>query len=134
MSSDGIRLCFNNVYSLQSSSIHSPISSSFDAIALEYYISFEDIAPSSTSHVVRNREALNSIPLDVEDLWIGRIDTTGLIELSFSRYQPLKSLVIGSVVYCASTRFELSNFPQLQSVKLGERVFWHVHSIVFESD
>ena len=83
---------------------------------------------------MRNREELNSIPLDVKDLWIGRIDTTGLTELSFSKYQSLKSLVIGNSVYCASTRFDLSNFPQLQSVKLGEAVFWYVHSVVFESD
>ena len=130
LSYDGIQsLDFSNTYSLQSSSNHSPISSSFDATALEYYISFEGKTPSSTIHVVRNREELNSIPLDVKDLWIGRIDTTGLTELSFNRYQSLKSLV-----YCASTRFDLSNFPQLQSVKLGEAVFWYVHSVVFESD
>ena len=135
LSYDGIQsLSFNNTYSLQSSSNHSPISSSFDATALEYYISFEGKTPSSTIHVVRNREELNSIPLDVKDLWIGRIDTTGLTELSFNRYQSLKSLVIGNSVYCASTRFDLSNFPQLQSVKLGEAVFWYVHSVVFESD
>ena len=135
LSYDGIQsLSFSNTYSLQSSSNHSPISSSFDATALEYYISFEGKTPSSTIHVVRNREELNSIPLDVKDLWIGRIDTTGLTELSFNRYQSLKSLVIGNSVYCASTRFDLSNFPQLQSVKLGEAVFWYVHSVVFESD
>ena len=124
LSYDGIQsLDFSNTYSLQSSSNHSPISSSFDATALEYYISFEGKTPSSTIHVVRNREELNSIPLDVKDLWIGRIDTTGLTELSFNRYQSLKSLVIGNSVYCASTRFDLSNFPQLQSVKLGDRSF-----------
>ena len=135
LSYDGIQsLDFSNTYSLQSSSNHSPSSSSFDATALEYYISFEGKTPSSTIHVVRNREELNSIPLDVKDLWIGRIDTTGLTELSFNRYQSLKSLVIGNSVYCASTRFDLSNFPQLQSVKLGEAVFWYVHSVVFESD
>ena len=30
--------------------------------------------------------------------------------------------------------FELTDLPQLQSVKLGESAFEYVHSIVFESD
>ena len=30
--------------------------------------------------------------------------------------------------------FELTDLPQLQSVKLGESTFNHVHSVVFESD
>ena len=30
--------------------------------------------------------------------------------------------------------FEFTDLPQLQSVKLGNVVFNHVHSIVFESD
>ena len=30
--------------------------------------------------------------------------------------------------------FEFTDLPQLQSVKLGDRAFAYVHSIVFESD
>ena len=137
LSSNGIRFgsfCFQYTYSLQSSSIHSLISSSFDAIGLENYISFGDKTPSSTSYVVRNRTELSSIPLDVEDLWIGRLDTSGLTEFPFNRFQSLKSLVIGNSIFWGVTSFELSNLPQLQSVKLGWGAFCNVHSIVFESD
>ena len=137
LSSNGIyfgNYCFRYTYSLQSSSTHSPIFSSFDAAALENYISFGNKTPSSTSHVVRNRIMLESIPLDVEDLWIGCFDTSGLTELSFNRFLSLKSLVLGSNTLLNVTQFELNGLPQLQSVKLGECAFNGVHSVVFESD
>ena len=137
LSSNGIQFgfgCFVYTYSLQSSSIHFPISSSFDASGLENYISFGDKTPSSTSCVVRNRTELNSIPLNVEDLWIGRFDTSGITEFPFNRFQSLKSLVIGNGIFWGVTSFELSNLPQLQSVKLGVCAFRDVHSVVFESD
>ena len=125
LSSDGIqKLSFGCTYSLQSSSIHSLISSSFDATSLEYYISFGDKTPSSTSYVVKNRASLNSIPLDVEDLWIGRFDTTGIIEFPFNRFQSLKSLVIGNCIFWEVTCFELSNFPTLQSIDIGGSCFY----------
>ena len=137
LSSNGIDFgddCFDYTYSLQSSSTHSPISSSFDAAALENYISFGNKTPSSTSHVVRNRIMLESIPLNVEDLWIGCFDTSGLTELSFNRFLSLKSLVLGSNTFWNVTQFELNGLPQLQSVKLDDAAFEYVHSIVFESD
>ena len=137
LSSSGIDFdvgCFLYTYSLQSSSTHSPISSSLDADALENYISFGNKTPSSTSHVVRNRIMLESIPLDVEDLWIGCFDTSGLTEFSFDRYLSLKSLVLGSNTLWNVTQFELNGLPQLQSVKLGSLAFEYVHSVVFESD
>ena len=137
LSSNGIHFsedCFDFTYSLQSSSTHSPISSSFDAAALENYISFGNKTPSSTSHVVRNRIMLESIPLDVEDLWIGCFDTSGLTEFSFNRFLSLKSLVLGSNTFWNVTQFELNGLPQLQSVNLGYSAFKRVHSIVLESD
>ena len=137
LSTSGIQFddgCFYWTYSLQSSSIHSPISSSFDATGLENYISFGDRTPSSTSYVVKNRTSLNSIPLDVEDLWIGRLDISGITEFSFNTFQSLESLVIGNGIFWEVTSFELNNLPQLQSVKLGYYAFYYVHSVVFESD
>ena len=137
LSSSGIYFrdeCFDYTYSLKSSSTHSPLSSSFDAAALENYISFGKKNPSSTSHVVRNRIMLESIPLDVEDLWIGCFDTSGLTEFSFNRFLSLKSLVLGSNTLWNVTQFELNGLPQLQSVKLGSLAFEYVHSVVFESD
>ena len=126
LSSDGIdfyNICFDYTYSLQSSSTHSPISSSFDASALENYIRFGNKTPSSTSHVVRNRIMLESIPLDVEDLWIGCFDTSGLTEFSFDRYLSLKSLVLGRNTLSNVTQFELNGLPSLQSIVLGDHSF-----------
>ena len=123
LSSNGINFgsnCFSYTYSLQSSSTHSPISSSLDAAALENYISFGNKTPSSTSHVVRNRIMLESIPLDVEDLWIGCFDTSGLTEFSFDRYLSLKSLVLGSNTLWNVTQFELNGLPSLQSIIFGK--------------
>ena len=138
LSSRGIQFsgsyCFTYTYSLQSSSTHSLISSLFDATGLENYISFGDKTPSSTSYVVKNQTSLNSIPLDVEDLWIGRFDTSGITEFSFNTFQSLESLVIGNGIFWEVTSFELSNIPQLRSVKLGRFAFYWCHSVVFESD
>ena len=123
LSYDGIRFgdgSFLYTYSLQSSSTHSPISSLSDAAALENYISFGKKTPSSTSHVVRNRIMLESIPLDVEDLWIGCFDTSGLTEFSFNRFLSLKSLVLGSNTFCYVTQFELNGLPSLQSIIFGK--------------
>ncbi|KAK8792582.1 hypothetical protein WA588_005074 [Blastocystis sp. NMH] len=148
LSSDGIYFpynCFHYTYSLQSS----------NAAALENYISFGNKTPSSTSHVVRNRIMIESIPLDVEDLWIGCFDTSGLTEFSFDRYLSLKSLVLGSNTFWYVTQFELNglpslqsididgfryapsfsltDLPQLQSVNLSIAAFNRVHSVVFEN-
>ena len=126
LSSDGIQLsdyCFYFTYSLQSSSIHSLISSSFDAIGLENYISFGDKTPSSTSYVVKNRASLNSITLNVEDLWIGRFDISGLTKFPFNRFQSLKSLVIGNDIFWEATSFESNNLPSLQSIDFGKWCF-----------
>ena len=90
--------------------------------------------PSSTSHVVSSIMMLNSIPLYVENLWIGCFDTSGLTEFSFNRFLSLKSLVLGSNTLWNVTQFELNGLPQLQSVKLGSLAFEYVHSVVFESE
>ena len=101
---------------------------------MENYISFGDKTPSSTSYVVKNQTSLNSIPLDVEDLWIGRLDTSGITEFSFNSFQSLESLIISNGIFWEATSFELNNLSQLQSVKLGNSAFHCVHSVVFESD
>ena len=123
LSSNGIHFsedCFDFTYSLQSSSTHSPISSSFDAAALENYISFGKKKPSSTSHVISSIMMLNSIPLYVENLWIGCFDTSGLTEFSFNRFLSLKSLVLGSNTLWYVTQFELNGLPSLQSIDIGK--------------
>ena len=125
LSSDGIHLggCFVYIYSLQSSSIHSLIPSSFDAAGLENYINFGKQEPTVSSTVVRNRTELNSIPLDVEDLWIGRFDASDMYEFLPSRFQSLKTLVIGNGLFWSVNRLELNNLPSLQSIDIGDWCF-----------
>ena len=131
LSADGIQFgnwCFDYTYSLKSSSTHSPISSSFDATGLENYINFGTMEPSSASTVVRNRKELKSIPLDVEDLWIGRFDASYMYEFSPSRFQSLKTLVIGNGTLWSVNRLELSGFPSLQSIVIGKWCFFNAPS------
>ena len=126
LSSNGIYFgedCFYYTYSLQSSSTHSPISSLFDASGLANYIHYGKQAPSPTSLVVKNRTEYNSIPLGVEDLWISRFDTSEVTVFSSSRFQSLKTLVIGNCLFWSVTSFELSNLPSLQSIQIGEWCF-----------
>ena len=131
LSSGGIYFgdyCFCFTYSLKSSSNYSLISSSFDATGLENYISFGNKTPSSTSLVVRNRIMLESIPLNVEDLWIGRFDTSDVSEFTQNRFQSLKTLVIGNGLFWSVNRLELNNLPSLQSIGLGEWCFQYAPS------
>ena len=84
--------------------------------------------PSSASTVVRNRTELNSIPLNVEDLWIGRFDTSDVSEFSPNRFQTLKTLVIGNGTLWSVNRLELNNLPSLQSIDIGRYCFFYAPS------
>ena len=131
LSSNGIKFgvyCFDYTYSLQSSSTHSPISLSFDAAGLENYINFGKQEPTVSSTVIRNRTELNSIPLDVEDLWISRFDTSDVSEFSPSRFQSLKTLVIGNGLFWSVNILELNNLPSLQSIDIGYACFHYAPS------
>ena len=116
--------CFSFTYSLQSSSNHSPISLSFDAAVLENYISFGKQEPTVSSTVIRNRTELNSIPLDVEDLWISRFDASDVSEFLPSRFQSLKTLVIGNGLFWSVNRLELKNQNSLQILYIGAYCFY----------
>ena len=135
LSSNGIyfgSLSFYYTYSLQSSSTHTPISSSFDAAGLENYINFGKQEPTVTSTVVRNRTEFNSIPLDVEELWIGRFDTSDVSEFLPSRFQSLKTLVIGNRQFWSVNILELKNLTSLQILYIGNGCFRKVR--MFELD
>ena len=86
--------------------------------------------PSSASTVVRDRTDLNSIPLDVENLWISRFDTSDVSEFSSSRFQSLKTLVIGNGLFWSVNRLELNNLTSLQILYIGNGCFGKVR--VFE--
>ena len=129
LTSDGIQsLSFYYTYSLQSSSTHSSISLSFDATGLENYINFGKLEPSPTSTVIRNRTEFNSIPLDVEDLWIGRFDTSDVSEFTPNRFKSLKTLVIGNGTFWSVNRLELNNLTCLEMLYIGMDCFWYVSS------
>ena len=124
--------CFYYTYSLQSSSTHPPISSSFDATGLENYLNYGTMKPSASSTVVRNRTEFNSIPLDVEDLWIGRFVASDVSEFLPSRFQSPKTLVIGDRQFWSVNRLELKNQNSLQILYIGNGCFGKVR--VFELD
>ena len=84
--------------------------------------------PSSASTVVRNRTEFNSIPLNVEDLWIRRFDTSDVSEFSPNRFQTLKTLVIGNGTLWSVNRLELNNLPSLQSIDIGYSCFFYAPS------
>ena len=135
LTSDGIQFsawCFYYTYSLQSSSTHSLISSSFDAAVLENYINFGKQEPTVSSTVIRNRTEFNSIPLDVEDLWIGRFDASDVSEFSPSRFQSLKTLVIGNGLFRSVNRLELNNLTSLQILYIGNGCFGKVRMFELE--
>ena len=135
LSSNGIYFgddCFKYTYTIQSSSTHSLISSSFDATGLENYINFGKQEPTVSSTVIRNRTEFNSIPLDVEDLWIGRFDTSDVSEFLPSRFQSLKTLVIGNRQFWSVNRLELNNLNSLQIIYIGDYCFGNVR--VFDLD
>ena len=73
---------------------------------------------------MRGSTELNSIPLDVKDLWIRHFDTTEVTDFSFSAFQSLQSLVIGNGVFWGLTSFELGHLPSLQSIDIGNFCFF----------
>ena len=77
---------------------------------------------------MKKRSGLDSIPLIVEDLWIERVDTSGMADISFNAFQSLRSLVIGSGVFLNMTRFELKHLPSLQSIDIGDTGFFWASS------
>ena len=135
LTSDGINFGYRSfyyTYSLQSSSTHPLIFLSFDATGLENYINFGKQEPTVSSTVIRNRTEFNSIPLDVEDLWIGRFDTSDVSEFSPSRFQSLKTLVIGNGLFWSVKILELNNLTSLQILYIGNGCFGKLR--VFELD
>ena len=135
LSSDGIEFKkgfwgdhFKCIYFIQSSSNPSSLSSSFDATALEQYFSFGDKKPSDTSYVVKNRSQYDSMPTNVEDIWIQLFDTTDITNVSFNRFQSLRRLVIGNNLFWHATNFDMSNLPSLQSIEIGYHCFYYTRS------
>ena len=68
----------------------------------------------------------------MEDLWIGRFDTSDVSEFLPSRFQSLKTLVIGNGLFLSVNIFELNNLTSLQILYIGNGGFGKVR--VFELD
>ena len=92
-------------------------------MGLEVSLSFGEETPCLLEPVVNSRTELESVPLDVESLWIGRFDTSGITDYSFNGFQLLKTLVIGNGIFWEGTRFELNNLPSLLVVVIGHCSF-----------
>ena len=68
----------------------------------------------------------------MEDLWISRFDTSDVSEFSPSRFQSLKTLVIGNGLFWSVNRLELNNQNSLQIIYIGDYCFGQLR--VFELD
>ena len=77
---------------------------------------------------MKNRAEQDSIPSTVEDLWIGRFDTTEVTDMSFNAFQSLRSLVFGNSVLWKGTKLELYNLRSLQSIDIDEYCFYYASS------
>ena len=118
LSSDGIQFdddCFEYTYSLQSSSIHSLISLSFDAPALHVYI----------------MNASQYIPFDLSELLVKNstdfIIPNGYFNRIYSFVLPsiviLKRIVIGDDCFGNVRLFKLDGLSELESVVIGQWSF-----------
>ncbi|KAK8791613.1 hypothetical protein WA588_001616, partial [Blastocystis sp. NMH] len=119
LSSSGIYsrgYCFIYTFSLQSSSIHSPISSSFDATALSAYIMnrsqyvpFElpKLTNSSNTMIIPN----------------GYFNGNSIASFNISNIGVLKSIVIGDYCFGMVRVFDLDRLDELESVVIGQDSF-----------
>ena len=118
---------FKYTYSLQSSSNHSFIYSSIDAIALDLLIMSNSYARFDLIRISTE---------NTTDLIIPRYYFYGEGAPSFilSNNTNLERIVIGDSCFEKAKAFELSNLSQLQSISFGYRAFWYAESLVFRSD
>ena len=119
LSSDGIYFgdwCFDYTYSLQSSSIHSLISSPFDATVLAAYIMNDsEYVPFDLSQLV-NQTSVFIIP----NGYFIRNDVTSFV---ISNHSELKQIVIGNNCFGKVRMLELNGLSELESVVIGQSSF-----------
>ena len=118
LSSSGIQFgenCFSYTYSLQSSSIHSLISSSFDATALDVYVMSRGF---NTTFSMSRLLMENSTDLVIPSDNFNRITSFVL-----SNNTELKQIVIGDDCFGSVRVFELDGLSELESVVIGEKSF-----------
>ena len=118
LSSDGIYFddwCFLLTYSLQSSSTHSLISSSFDATALTAYIMNSQYVPFEISELTKSSKEL-IIPNNY-------FKANDIISFKIANKENLKSIVIGDDCFGKVRVFELDGLDELESVVIGESSF-----------
>lgn len=87
---------------------------------MEQYICFGD-RTYPTNCIIRNRNQLDMIPCDVEDILIYTFDTTDISYYAFNGYQFLQSLVLSTNTFWRVTGFDLKDLPSLKIVVFGKR-------------
>ena len=130
LESSGIQFgndCFEYTYSIQSSSILSLISLSFDARALELCV-------KNNSDYIK-MELGDMISLESSEWVVGNGKCNNFNDsLSISGYSKLKRIVIGDECFGKVRLFELDGLNELESVEIGQRSFYLVQSVVFENN
>ena len=64
----------------------------------------------------------------MEDLWIGRFDTSDVSEFTPNRFKSLKTLVIGNGTFWSVNRLELNNLTCLEMLYIGDYAFQNTGS------
>ena len=91
-------------------------------MGLQNYYLFGNKNPTS-GYLVKNSMELNSIPSNVQDLWIQLFDTSEIVRSRVSGYLSLRTMVIGNNLFRRANRLEITNLPRLQSIEIGNTCF-----------
>ena len=96
---------------------------SVDARELYQMIVFGNEALTNDAYLVDKEEALNLLPTSVSEIWVAPFEIMNLIELDFSRFQNLETLVFGKRSANGIELIEVSGLVNLEHIIVGNHSF-----------
>ena len=86
-------------------------------------IVFGNEALTNDAYLVDKEEALNLLPTTVSEIWVAPFEMMNLIELDFSRFQNLETLVFGKRSANGIELIEVSGLVNLEHIIVGNHSF-----------
>ena len=86
-------------------------------------IVFGNEALTNDAYLVDKEEALNLLPTTVSEIWVAPFEMMNLIELDFSRFQNLETLVFGKRRANRIELIEVSGLVSLEHIIVGNHSF-----------
>ena len=86
-------------------------------------IVFGNEALTNDAYLVDKEEALNLLPTSVSEIWVAPFEIMNLIELDFSRFQNLETLVFGKRSANGIELIEVSGLVNLEHIIVGNHSF-----------